>query len=90
MLLSLLPLRMTNLVGILTALHTWPRWYGYSFGGPGQENPTILTQCVTEQKWMRESMLRSLMYLQVTPCLPLPPPTPEGGLHVDARVWLAF
>ena len=41
------------------------RWYGYSFGGPGQENPTILNQCTAEQKWMRESMLRSLLYLQV-------------------------
>ena len=41
------------------------RWYGYSFGGPGQENPTTLNQCTAEQKWMRESMLRSLLYLQV-------------------------
>lgn len=41
------------------------RWYGYSFGGPGQENPSILNQCVAEQKWFRESMLRSLLYLQV-------------------------
>lgn len=45
--------------------HCYCRWYGYSFGSPGQENPTILNQCVAEQKWFRESMLRSLIYLQV-------------------------
>ena len=46
------------------------RFYGYSFGGPGQQNPSMLEQCVVEQKWMRESMLRSLLYNQVhaRPC----------------------
>ena len=47
------------------------RWYGYSFGGASpkgdpQYNPTLEWQCVAEQKWMRESQLRSLLYLQVS------------------------
>ena len=45
------------------------RWYGYSFGAPDQFNPNLLWQCVGEQKWMRESMLRTLLYLQVPPRL---------------------
>jgi len=42
------------------------RWYSYSFGAPGQANPSVLNQCVCEQKWFRESMLRTLLYLQVS------------------------
>lgn len=40
--------------------------YAKEFGNPGQADPSILVQCVTEQKWMRESMLRTLLYLQVS------------------------
>lgn len=44
--------------------------YAKEFGGPGQANPTILAQCTTEQKWMRESMLRTLLYLQASSFFP--------------------
>lgn len=30
---------------------------------------SVMTQCMAEQKWMRESMLRSLLYAQVCSCL---------------------
>lgn len=43
---------------------------------------TVLDQCMAEQKWMRESMLRSFLYVQACPPVPhLLPPSAGGMLH---------